>query len=153
MNTPAHLTVSHRRQSRKATVHATEHLRERLSPVDRAALWVTHRVGTMGFFGCIVAWVIVWLSWNRFGPPGMRFDPLPGCVLQLLISNEIQLCLMPLIMVGQAVESRRSESMAEAHYHSSDTVLAELDAIHEHLELQTNLLARIAMAHGIPTEE
>jgi len=75
-------------------------LRESLSPLERLALVVTEKVGTMGFFLIILVWTIVWLGWNVFAPEDLRFDPFPAFVLWLFISNLIQIHLMPLIMVG-----------------------------------------------------
>src|SRR5215813_3830585 len=37
--------------------------RESLSGLERAALWITNRVGTMGFFLLIFGWTVLWLSW------------------------------------------------------------------------------------------
>jgi hypothetical protein len=39
-----------------------------LSPTDRLAVWVTDRVGSMGFFFVVGAWTILWLGWNTFVP-------------------------------------------------------------------------------------
>jgi uncharacterized membrane protein len=71
-----------------------------LSRLERLAMVVTDRVGTMGFFLIILTWTVLWLGWNIFGPASFRFDPYPAFVLWLFISNLIQIHLMPLIMVG-----------------------------------------------------
>ena len=102
-------------EARQAALPGLRELRARNAPVpdvnqelersftrlERVAIWVTDRVGTMGFFFVIAAWTILWLSWNTVGPQNLRFDPGPAFVLWLFISNLIQLHLMPLIMVGQ----------------------------------------------------
>lgn len=49
-------------------------------------------------------------------PKNLRFDPYPAFVLWLFISNMIQIFLMPLIMVGQNLESKHSEIRAETDY-------------------------------------
>src|SRR2546430_3106011 len=64
------------------------------SSLERVALAVTDRVGTMGFFLVIATWTIVRLGWNAFAPEGSRFDPGPAFVLWLFISNLIQIHLM-----------------------------------------------------------
>src|SRR2546428_4013250 len=35
-----------------------------LSPSERLAVWVTDRVGSMGFFFAIAIWTILWLGWD-----------------------------------------------------------------------------------------
>ena len=87
----------------------------------------------MGFFLIIFAWTILWLSWNTFGPTAHRFDPAPAFVFWLFISNMIQIFLMPLIMVGQNLQSRHAEYRAEA----------EVEAILAHLENQNELILAI----------
>ncbi len=88
--------------------------REKTGRVERFALFITNAVGTIGFFLIVLAWTLVWLLWNTFAPKGARFDPYPAFVLWLFISNMIQLFLMPLIMVGQNIQSRAADKRAEA---------------------------------------
>src|SRR5215469_9329868 len=59
----------------------------RLSRLERVAMVVTDRVGTMGFFLIILTWTILWLGWNFFGPSSLRFDPYPAFVLWLFIER------------------------------------------------------------------
>ena len=80
------------------------------------AMWSTQRVGTIGFFFLIFLWTVSWLSWNMFAPKELRFDPYPAFDLWLLISNMIQIFLMPLIMVGQNLQGKHSEIRAENDY-------------------------------------
>ena len=86
------------------------------TPLNRLALWITTRVGSMGFFLVIFTWTVTWLFWNMFAPKGLRFDPYPGFVLWLFISNMIQLFLMPLIMIGQNLQGRGADARAKNDY-------------------------------------
>jgi len=86
------------------------------SPLNRLALWITLRVGSMGFFVVIFIWTILWLSWNMLAPKPIRFDPYPGFVLWLFISNMIQLFLMPLILIGQNLQAKESDQRAKNDY-------------------------------------
>ena len=86
------------------------------TPLNRLALWITTRVGSMGFFLAIFAWTVTWLLWNMIAPKGLRFDPYPGFVLWLFISNMIQLFLMPLIMIGQNLQGRGADERAKNDY-------------------------------------
>ena len=87
--------------------------KESLTILDRAALWITTRIGTMGFFLIILGWSIIWLGWNLYAPDNLRFDPAPSFVFWLFISNLIQILLMPLLLVGQNIQARHSEIRAE----------------------------------------
>jgi uncharacterized membrane protein len=84
--------------------------------LNRLALWITTRVGSMGFFLTVFGWTVVWLLWNMLAPKGLRFDPYPGFVLWLFISNMIQLFLMPLVMVGQNLQGRGADERAKNDY-------------------------------------
>jgi len=79
---------------------------ENYSGLDRLAIWVTDRIGTMTFFLVIFAWTLAWVGYNILAskvPPlhWQAFDPFPAFVAYLLISNVIQISLMPLLMVGR----------------------------------------------------
>ena len=92
---------------------------EKLSRLDKLAMFVTNKVGTMGFFFIILTWTICWLAWNTLGPNSLQFDPFPAFVMWLFISNMIQIMLMPLIMIGQNLQSKHSEIRAEHEYETS----------------------------------
>ena len=100
----------------KSTVMEAEPPKVRVTPLSRLALWITRRVGSMGFFLLIFSWTAFWLLWNMFAPKSVRFDPYPGFVLWLFISNMIQLFLMPLIMIGQNLQGRGAEERAKGDY-------------------------------------
>lgn len=112
--------------------------KESLTDLERLALWITKHVGTMGFFIILFCWAIFWLSWNIIGPEELRFDPYPAFVLWIFISNIIQLMMMPLIMVGQNLQSRHSEYRAEAEYELNVRAEAEIETIITRLEQISN---------------
>jgi uncharacterized membrane protein len=117
--------------------------RKSLSRLDRAAVWITDHVGTMGFFLIIFCWTILWLSWNTLAPKELRFDPKPAFVLWLFISNMVQIFLMPLIMVGQNLQGRHAELRAEADFEVNVKSEKETEAILQHLEQQNELILKI----------
>ena len=116
---------------------------ERLGLLERVAMWITDHVGSMGFFLVIFVWTMMWLGWNAIGPKAMRFDPFPAFVLWLFISNMIQIFLMPLIMVGQNLQSRHSEARAESDYEVNVKAEREIEAILLHLEAQADSIEKI----------
>ena len=117
--------------------------RERLSALDRMAVWITENIGTMGFFFLIFSWTTVWLCWNIFAPANLRFDPYPAFVLWLFISNMIQIFLMPLIMIGQNLQGRHAEARAQADFEVNTKAEVEIETILQHLENQNEMMLEI----------
>ncbi len=117
--------------------------RERLSKMDKLALFVTEKIGTMGFFFIIFAWTLIWLSWNVLAPINLRFDPYPAFVLWLFISNLIQIHLMPLIMVGQNIQGKHAELRSEHDFETDKKAEKEIEAILTHLEDQQKIMIDI----------
>jgi uncharacterized membrane protein len=113
--------------------NANKIYKEILSESEKFAIWITNKVGTIGFFAVIFFWTVIWLSWNMFAPQNLRFDPYPAFVLWLFISNMIQIFLMPLIMVGQNLESKHSEIRAETDYEVNLKAEKEIQEIKEEL--------------------
>jgi len=118
-------------------------LSQNLSRLDKAAVWITDHIGTMGFFLVIFVWTIVWLGWNMFAPQNLRFDPYPAFVLWLFLSNMIQIFLMPLIMIGQNLQGAHSEARAEADFEVNCRAELEVETILLHLENQNKLILQI----------
>ncbi len=118
--------------------------RLKFSLLERFAVMVTHLVGTLGFFFLLTIWTVAWLVWNTRGPVELRFDPAPAFVIWLFASNIIQLILLPLIMVGQNIESKFSERRAQADFELNQKAEHEIEVIIAHLENQNELLLELA---------
>jgi uncharacterized membrane protein len=116
---------------------------EKLSSLDKMALWITNHVGSMGFFIIILCWTTGWLGWNTLAPMPLRFDPFPAFVLWLFISNMIQIMLMPLIMVGQNLQSKHAELRAEQDFSINKKAETEIETIIRHLENQNEMIVEI----------
>lgn len=116
----------------------------RLSKLDKLAVLVTEKIGTMGFFLIILAWTVMWLSWNLFlGPQELRFDPAPAFVLWLFISNLIQLHLLPLLMIGQNIQGKHAQLRAEHDFETDKKAEKEIETILNHLEDQQELMLKM----------
>jgi len=131
----------------KSTAHPIQNVntihRNNLSSVEKLALFITERIGTMGFFFVILSWTVLWLGWNVLAPAALRFDPFPAFVLWLFISNLIQIHLMPLIMVGQNIQGKHAELRADHDYQTDKKAEKEIETILLHLENQQNLMLDI----------
>lgn len=117
--------------------------KERLSVLEKFALSVTRKVGTMGFFLIIFVWTFLWITWNTIGPREFRFDPFPAFELWIIISNIIQLSLLPLIMVGQNLMNKHDEARAEADFDLNLRTEKEIETILMHLENQNEMLLEL----------
>ena len=121
---------------------------EGLTPLDKLALVITNRVGSVGFFLIILAWTVLWTGYNTLATvfPGLHwkaFDPFPAFIDYLLISNVIQILLMPLIMVGQNLQGRHSEIRAELDFEINQKAEREVMVVLRHLEHNTELLLHL----------
>ena len=147
--TPLAEIKRHRRPLRN--VH--HEVRAKLSLMNRIALFITQRVGTMGFFLVIFGWTILWLGWNLFGPERLRFDPAMGFVLYLFVCNVIQILLMPLIMVGQNLQGMHSEARAQHDLEVNVKAEQEIEVILQHLEQQNEILMKMVEKLGVDVHE
>ena len=138
------------KKTRKPLRNINKEQHDKLKPLDRLALWITTRVGTMGFFLIIFGWTVFWLGWNIFTP--WKFDPPMSFVFYLFISNVIQILLMPLIMVGQNIQGNHSEARAEHDLEVNIKAEREIEVILEHLEYQNAAILKMMDKLGCQAE-
>lgn len=136
-------TLKDLRQKYGPIPNFNSYYKKNLSNLNKLALWITDNVGSMGFFIIVLVWTVSWLGWNTLAPDNLRFDPFPGFVLWLFISNVIQIFLMPLLMIGQNMQSAHADARAEADFEVNKKSEAEIEAILEHLEHQSQLILEI----------
>lgn len=131
------------KKERAPIVDINKFHKERLSVLERFAVGVTRRVGTMGFFLIIFSWTVLWIGWNTLAPINLRFDFFPAFALWIIISNIIQLLLLPLIMVGQNLTKRHDEVRAQEDFKLSVRTEREIETILMHLENQNEMLLEL----------
>jgi len=129
-----------------------------IKPLDKLALNITDRVGTMVFFLGIFTWTILWCGYNIIATEFPQFhfkpfDPFPAFVAYLLISNVIQILLMPLIMVGQNLQGAHSEKRAQNDYEVNVKAEREVELILQHLEYQNSILIEMMSKLGVSIDE
>lgn len=114
------------------------HAAERLGINDRIAVWISKNVGTMicaYIFACIgVASLVGALTGNA----------LLAATFGALSSYLLQLVLLPIIMVGQNVQSRHSELQAEEMYRTTVSIFHDMEQVMQHLSSQDAELLRHA---------
>jgi len=112
--------------------NTNEVYRNKLSKTDKVALFITTRIGTMGFFYFCVILVTIPL-----------FLPLTMPVVQYISSGYLQLILLPLIIVGQNLQGRHAELRAQHDYDTNVKAEKEIEAILLHLEKQDEMMLDI----------
>jgi len=137
---------------RRPLLNSHKEVLEHITPLDRLALWITVHVGSMGFFLTIFGWTVCWLGWNVLTPQAWQFDPPMAFVFWLFISNVIQILLMPLIMVGQNLQSRHGEARAENDLQVNIRAEKEIELILRHLEYQNTMLVAMVQKLGVDTD-
>ena len=137
------LKIDELKSRRQAYIKTLKKDTENISKLDKLALWITEHVGSMLFFVIIFLWTTLWLGWNLFAPATLRFDPYPAFVLWLFISNMIQLFLMPLIMIGQNLQSNHADARAETDLKINELAEIENETILIHLENQNEIILQI----------
>lgn len=116
---------------------------EKLTSLEKAALFIAEKVGTLGFFFILLIWTAIWLIWNTLMPNSLHFDPFPAFVLWIFISNMLQLFLLPLLMIGQNLQGRHAEARAENEFKTNLKAEKEIEIIIQHLENQNDVLLEI----------
>lgn len=109
------------------TVH-----RSHMSKMDKAALFVTERVGSMGFFFACLALVAIPIVFNSALP-----------TIQYVSSGILQLILLPLILIGQNLQGRHAELRAEHDFETNVKAEKEIETILLHLEKQDQIMLEI----------
>lgn len=122
--------------------NVNKHHKDSLSNSERFAAWITGKIGTMLFFYIIFIWTSIWLLWNLLAPKSIQFDPAPDFLLWLFISNMIQIFLMPLIMIGQNIQGKHAEILADNDFEINKKAEQEIKELKEKLEYLTELIEK-----------
>lgn len=142
INVPKPPSLAEILKRRKPIRNIREVHKDGLKPLERFAVWMTARVGTMVFFFACVILVTIPLIFKATMP-----------VVQYISSGYLQLILLPLIMVGQNLQSRSADLRAENDYEINVKAEREVEAILHHLEYQNEILIGMVQKLGFTLEE
>ncbi len=106
--------------------------KSRLTKADKIALFITGKIGTMGFFYVCVILATIPIVFR----PAMS-------VVQYISSGFLQLVLLPLILIGQNLQGRHAELRAQHDYDTNVKAEKEIESILLHLEKQDELMLDI----------
>ena len=127
-NLPDYLSARHKPEN------VNQKHRSKLNFQDKIALLITGAIGTMYavyFFALFMAGWILWQSFLDKHP----FDPFPFIFL-LFIGNIVQLLLMPLIMVGQNLQSKHAQLRSDEEFKTTESIYRDIETILAHLNDQ-----------------
>jgi hypothetical protein len=122
-------------------------------PVSTAQIrGIDHQNWLMRFnakFGLKIT-IVVGTMWAAYLFTLLALFALPDAIKQgtyfvvvWLSSSFLQLVLLPIIIVGQNIQARASDTRADETYKDAEAVLKEAAMIQEHLTEQDELIARI----------
>ena len=127
--------IPHPHQPRNVNlVHKAE--QESSSFNKRFAILLTRGVGTM-----VCAYIFAFIA--ILGFPLLPFGPTATQLVQWTSQTFIQLTMLSVIMVGQAVLGRRGELQAEESFNTTKKVYADIESIMKHLDDQDALILKI----------
>lgn len=129
-------------ESKSFFKNVNKYHKDSLSRSQRLASWITGKIGTMAFFYIIFSWTTIWLLWNTMAPKLMQFDPAPDFLMWLFISNMVQIFLMPLIMIGQNLQGKHAEILADNDYEVNKKAEEEIKELKEKLDYLTQLIEK-----------
>jgi len=130
-------------RAQQAPIQNTNDVHElSLSVLDHIALAATNVVGTMWFFFACAIMVTMPLIFPQAMP-----------VVQYISSGYLQLILLPLIMVGQNLQSRHGELRAENDYQINMKAEREIEVLYRHLEYQNAMLLALMKKMEIRLED
>lgn len=116
-------------------IHAEEHAKAGFN--QRLAVAITRMTGTMA---CAYAFAVLAL----LGFPALSafFNPLIAIYIIWVSQTFIQLCMLPILSVGQSVLSRKQELQADEQYERTKKIYADIVQIMEHLDAQDHELLK-----------
>lgn len=108
---------------------------QKLTRIEKAALFVVERVGTIGFFLFCVALATLPLIIPSLMP-----------TVQYISSGYLQLILLPLILLGQNLQGRHAEARAEADFETNVQAEKDILTVLERLDKQDEQILKILRA-------
>lgn len=121
-----------RRETPLHEINVNEVHQQSQSTNERIAVIVANHVGTMVFCYCLATLMLWWTIVMEAILPALHVrapDPFPFSFLFFILGGIMQSLLMPLIMVAQNIEARRSELLAEHNFHTNQAIYHTLQKV------------------------
>jgi hypothetical protein len=110
----------------------------------RLALWITNNVGTMW---CAYIFAVIGITGIV---ASLSNDTTLVLIIAAISGYFLQLVLLPIIIVGQNLQSAAADTRSEQTYKDAEAILNECLQLQQHLEAQDKVLDDIiAHLHGV----
>jgi uncharacterized membrane protein len=83
-------------------------------------------MGTARFLLYMTGFVVIWVAWNLFAPPDLRFDEYPFIFLTLMLSLQASYAA-PLILLAQNRQETRDKVIAEQDRQANARAHADME--------------------------
>jgi uncharacterized membrane protein len=131
-----HKTISFEELKKlKKPVNPNVRHKENLNVLDKIAIFITSIVGTMW---CAIAFTLLALVSLPDAIAGGR-----ATVISWIAQTFLQLVLLSVIMVGQNLQNRQSETKAQEDFDVNVKAELEIETILQHLENQNEMMMEI----------
>jgi uncharacterized membrane protein len=135
-----HRSLGHFEPSATRPRNPYREVQESFGTQDRIALVITGAIGTMYavyvFMLIMAGWILAQVLLGS-----KAFDPYPFAFL-LFLGNIVQLLLMPLLMVGQNLQSRHAQVRSDSEYQTVGKIFHDIEQTMRHLDVQDEELLR-----------
>ncbi|GAC1390432.1 MAG: hypothetical protein NVSMB46_00070 [Candidatus Saccharimonadales bacterium] len=128
------LNISH---TRHQPINANKTHKDAMNPLDKAGFLITRAVGTM-----IAAILFTMLSLVSLPAAIHSHDKI--VIVSWIAQTFLQLVLLPIIMVGQNIQGKHSEVLAEEEFHTTQTTYKDLEHLILINQQQLNLLLKLS---------
>jgi CRP/FNR family transcriptional regulator, cyclic AMP receptor protein len=109
--------------------NVNEEVEEKISPLQRAADWISWFSGSMTFLFLNVAWFVVWIAVNVWQSSVPQFDPFPFGLLTMIVSLE-SIFLSCFVLISQNRQAEKDRVRSDIEYEIN--IKAELEIAHLH---------------------
>ena len=138
-----HVPVPHIAQRRQ---HGPAKVHDQMKPGfnGRLALWITNHVGTMAcaYIFCMIAIIGAYAI--------IANNSTLNLVIILISQTFLQLVLLPIIIVGQNLQSAAADKRSDQTYKDAEAILNECLQLQQHLQAQDRVLDDIiSHLHGL----
>jgi len=123
--------------SRVEPKNANQAHQEKLNPLDRVGVFITRIVGTM--LTAIVFTILALISL-----PAAIASHNPIIIVAWIAQTFLQLVLLPIIIVGQNIQSKHAEVMADEEFKTTQTTYKDLEHLIKVNQEQLDLLQKLA---------
>jgi predicted cobalt transporter CbtA len=121
-------------------VNVNQRHKEKLNPLDRFGVVITRVVGTM-----ITAILFTVLALISLPAAIKTHDKI--IIVAWVAQTFLQLVLLPIIMVGQNIQGKHAETLADEEYKTTQTTYKDLENLILVNQKQLDLLVNLSRAH------